>query len=474
MSKLPSTPLGHTRAVVLGGGLAGMLAAAALRHAVDQIDIIEPHALPDQVAPRTGLPQARHAHSLMEGGAEAIDQLLPGTLELLCAAGANRIPLPTGMVAFSPEGWYRRWLRESHYVIAASRDLIDHTVRQQTLKHPGITVHTGHRAVALVGSRRKVTGVRVEDPAHHTRVIPADLIIDATGRASRTPLWLSDLGIPRIKHDKVDSGLAYASRTFQAPSPTKGWPIVTVQADARTEPGQAITILPIENDQWLVSLSGTRSGQPTSNPDDFLPFARGLRHPVAGELLAHARPISDVALTHSTANSRYYYERASAWPDGLIVLGDAVAAFNPVYGQGMSTAALGALALRTAVQQHGAQATGLARRVQRAIARPVNTAWALAVGQDIHFPCTTGKTPNAADRIVQAYSRRLSYTATGNLHAAIALTDVITLRTSPARLFRPDVVLAALLGPGRPQLTGPQFSASERHALPHAEGDRAD
>ncbi|MFF0104326.1 NAD(P)/FAD-dependent oxidoreductase [Streptomyces hirsutus] len=460
------------RAVVIGGSIAGMLAAAALKEHVDSVEIIEAHELPEGPEPRTGVPQAAHIHFLQTGGAEAFEALLPGTIDLLLAAGAHRVPVTTNMLIYSPEGWYRRWKRATHYVITASRDLTDSVVRGQLLKDPRVSVRPHTRAVSLLGSRRRVTGIRVRGADRTENELRAELVIDASGRASRTPRWLTRLGVTGLAEDRIDSGLVYASRFFRAPVPTRDWPVVGVQADPSLPgPANAGGILPIEGDRWHVSLMGAPGGHPTSDPDAFAAYARTLRHPLMADLLKHAEPLTDVRVTHSTANRRYRYERLNPWPDGLVVLGDSVAAFNPLYGQGMSVAAQGAVALRDLLST--GLTPGLARRAQRAIGKCVDTAWALAVGTDIHFRMTTGKNPTVADRLLHRYVSRLSRTATGSFHAATTLTDVLALQAPPTSLVKPDVLLTALIGPLRPLLDRPQFTPAERELLRNLEESAA-
>ncbi|MGW1156943.1 NAD(P)/FAD-dependent oxidoreductase [Streptomyces sp. NPDC002519] len=459
----------HGHALVVGGGLAGMLAAAALSHHGVTVDVFEAHDLPTVPAPRKGLPQGRHVHVLMSGGARAIDVLLPGTIQRLVDAGARRIPLPTGMVGYSPEGWYRRWTHESQYVITVSRDLLDHVVRAAVRADSRVTVHTGARVTALLGTGTRVTGAVHASADGAEKPVHADLVVDASGRGTRTPHWLVQLGMTGPPEDRVDSGLAYASRTYRSPVGDADWPIVSVQADSRQpQPGRAGTIVPIEDGRWLVSLSGTRDGQPTNDPDDFLPFARRLRHPLVADLIAKADPLTGVTLNRSTANERRRYEKLRTRLEGLVVLGDAVAAYNPVYGHGMSVAAQAAVALREEIARGGLRAPGLARRAQIAIARPVDVAWMLATGQDVQYRHTTGRSPTLIDRVAQLYAGRLSYVATGREDAAVALTEVTTLNALPSSLFRTRTLWAALRGPLRPPLEGPRFTEKERALLGRA------
>ncbi|WP_326653820.1 MULTISPECIES: FAD-dependent oxidoreductase [unclassified Streptomyces] len=460
------------RAVVVGGGLAGMLAAAALAEFADEITVVERDSLPAGPEPRKHLPQAGHAHILWCGGVEAIESLLPGATARWLAAGARRIPLPTGMVGLSPQGWYRRWT-ETHYLIACSRDLLDWVVREQVLAQPRITVLEHTKLLALEGSSARVTGVRVRTSEGGERVLAADLVVDCSGRGTRAPELLRALGVGAAREDQVDAGLVYASRLFRAPRGTAAeFPIVNVQSNAREQrPGQAAIVLPVEDGRWLVTLSGTRGGQPTKAADAFEAFARGVRHPIVGELISRAEPLSDVVTFGNTANRRRYFEKVAGWPDGFVAVGDSVATFNPVYGHGMSVAAQGVRALRDQIRKHGLTSAGLARRAQRAVSKSAGTAWDLATGQDIFYPGATGKQPGAVDRLLGRYVDRLMLTSTGNFLVTTALTDVMTLSAPLTSLVRPRVMLAALRGPGLPRLPGPPLTDEELHRAEEPRGE---
>ncbi|EDY57055.1 MULTISPECIES: FAD-dependent oxidoreductase [Streptomyces] len=453
-------------AVVLGGSHTGMLAAAALTGLADRVVVVERDELPGGPAPRKGLPQARHAHMLWSGGVRAMEELLPGITATLLDAGARRAPVTTDMVVHSAHGWFRRW-PESHHVILAGRDLLDATVRARVLADERVEVLGGAEALGLVGGAEAVTGVRVREADGRERTIGAGTVVDATGRASKTPRWLADLGLPAPERREVDSGLAYASRLYLAPEQARdGFPVVSVQPDTREPgPGRSGFLLPIEDGRWIVTLNGTRGGEPTAadaSGEDFVRFAREeLRHPLIGDLLARAEPLSEVAFTRTTVNRRYFYERAAAWPENFTVLGDALAAYNPVYGHGLAVGAQSALILRELTRRHGFGAAGLSRRVQRAVARPVGAAWDLATGQDVFYPGATEAGPTARDRLVAAYVSRLMRTATGNGRIARRVTDVTSLERRAEVLLTPAVLLAAVRGPLKPALTEPPLTAEE-------------
>lgn len=462
----------RTTAVVLGGSLAGMLAARALADVTDHVTVVERDVLPTGPEPRKGLPQARHVHQLWSGGARALEGLLPGIVDRLRDAGAHRLPVTTDVVALSPHGWYRRWA-ESHHMLLCSRDLLDASVRTAVLASGRVELLQGTEVLGLIGTQEAVKGVRIAAPrsaspsAPLERILTADLVIDATGRGSRAAGRLTDLGLPAVQRREVDSGVAYASRVFRAPEAAReGFPIVNVQPDPRAgKPGCGGVLQPIEDGRWLVTLFGSRGGEPRAGTEDFLRYAReDLRHPVIAELLSFAEPLTDVAYTRTTANRRHYYERMPVWPENFAVLGDALCALNPIYGHGMSVAAQEAVALRDAVRRHGRRTPGLARRIQRAVARPAAAAWDLALGMDVFYPGATAEGPTPRDRIVAAYVGRLLHTATGNGRIARRVTDVTSLERGAAALLTPSVALAALVGPLKPALGGPPLTAEELKA----------
>lgn len=453
-------------AVVLGGSLAGMLAARALAGFVDAVTVVERDALPEGAGPRRGLPQARHAHMLWSGGARAVEELVPGTTGRLLAAGAHRQAVTTDMVVLSPQGWYRRW-PVSHHCLLAGRDLLDATVRAAVLADDRVGLLDRTEVLGLVGDGAAVTGVRVRHGDGTERVLDAGLVVDATGRASRAPHWLAALGLPAPERREVDSGLAYASRVFRAPEGARrGFPVVAVQADARRPgPGRSAFLVPIEDGRWIVMQSGTRGGEPSPANEDFVRFAREeLRHPIIGELIAGAEPLGDVAFTRSTANRRWFYERMSRWPENFAVVGDALAVYNPVYGHGMAVAAQSAVALRDVIRRQGWGSPGLARRIQKAVTRPVGVAWDLAIGQDVFYEGATEAGPTWRDRLVSAYVDRLVHTATGNGRIARRLTDVTSLERGPGILLTPTTLLAAATGPLKPSLKEAPLTPEERKA----------
>ncbi|MCJ1675775.1 FAD-dependent monooxygenase [Streptomyces sp. APSN-46.1] len=449
-------------AIVIGASVTGLFAAAVLTEVAD-VTIIERDALPDGPECRKGVPQARHAHLVWSGGVRAFDEILPGLVEDIVARGARLVPIMGDMVSRAPnEVWFRRFETTRHRNLVCSRNLLDHVLRERVLGDARITLHEETVAAGLVGDATRITGVRVRKDAGE-RILSADLVVDASGRGSQAPTWLEGLGLPRVAERRVDAGVAYATRVYKAPAATVGsFPLVNIQANPAKSPGQGGIILPVEDGRWIVTLSGTRGGEPTKDPDGFVDFALGLGDPVIGELIKGAEPLGEIATTRSTANRRRYYEKMKAWPDGFTVLGDAVAGYNPVYGHGLTVAAQSAVTLRDLLRSTSLTAPGTARRIQRATARPVAGAWDLAVGQDVFYPGAGDTPPTAVEKFLARFVDRAVDTGARNPRALGALLDVMSLEKPASGLFGLDMLVPMLFGPKKPHLRGAPLSDAER------------
>ncbi|MFJ9670179.1 FAD-dependent monooxygenase [Streptomyces sp. NPDC101221] len=450
-------------AVVIGAGASGLFAAAALTDFAD-VTIVERDRLPGGPEPRRGVPQARHAHLVWSGGVKAFDDLVPGLTGDIVARGGRLVHIMGDMVSRAPnEVWFRRFTTTHHRNLVCSRDLLDFVLRHRVLADERITLREGTTVLGLEGDAAAVTGVRIRTDGEES-VLRTDLVVDASGRGSRAPQWLTGLGAPSVTEREVNAGVVYATRLFHAPEATRGvgFPLVNVQANPAKAPGRGGIILPVEGNRWIVTLAGTRGGEPTDDPDAFVDFALALDDPVIGELVKGLEPLGDVMTTRATANRRRYYEQVKRWPDGFLVLGDAVAGYNPVYGHGLTVAAQCALAVRDTLSATGLGQPGLARRLQRVAARPVAGAWDLAVGQDALYPGATDTRPNAVERLLARFVDKAVETGARNPRAMGALLDVMSLERPATRLFSPDMLIPMVVGPRRPHLQGPPLTDAER------------
>lgn len=462
-------------AVVLGGGLGGMLAAAVLARHAARVTVVENDRYLDGPSPRRGLPQAHQAHMFMRGGVAAMDQVLPGTSDQLFAAGAHRLRMAHDVLSFSAEGWYRRFDHPS-YMISCTRHLIDHTVRERVLREKNITVRESTKVVGLVGSASRVTGVRVEEGTGPEELIHADFFVDATGSRSKAPDWLAGIGAPRPREEYLDAGLAYAGRLYEAPEwAADGNPGILIQARPRTGASNGGGgLLPVEGGRWIVPLIGTRGGQPPSHENGFADFARGIRHSVIAQLIEKAEPVSDIRAARGLADRRRYFEELSM-PEGFVAIGDSTAVLSPNYATGMSLAAKGALALRNRLKTHRT-VTGLAALVQKDVAQALTDPWRAAIANDRWFPRVKTNIKLGKGTLQRGLATRMARAATQNRDIAGAAFEVATLTAPMTRMMTLPLVLTALREAKRPQLSAveaisqfPEFAGRVTADGPHSE-----
>jgi 2-polyprenyl-6-methoxyphenol hydroxylase-like FAD-dependent oxidoreductase len=431
-------------AVVLGASMAGLLAARVLTDAYGQVTVIDRDQLPHTSTNRRGVPHGRHLHALLARGQQGLEELFPGlTAELVADGAAAGDPLANGR-------WYLNGhrLRQTHtglVALCASRPFLEGHVRARVRALPSLRLLDRCQVVGLASTPdgRRVTGVRVLRPVHGgaEEVLSANLVVDATGRGSRTPLWLEALGYPRPETEQVRIGLGYATRTYRLPQDALGGDLGVLHAPTPEHPRGA-AFLRLEGDRWMVTLVGILGDHPPTDPGGFLAYARSLRFQDIYEAIQDGEPLDDPVGFRFPASVRHRYEWLARFPDGLLVMGDAVCSFNPIYGQGMSVAALEALALRRYLQQ-GAGTVPRPRRWFRDLARVVDVPWDIAVGGDLVFPGVPGRRTTKV-RLGNAYLARLHAAAAHDADLASAFMRVAGLVAPPQSLLRPVIALRVL------------------------------
>lgn len=457
-----SPPDHITHAVVVGAGMGGLTAAHALTRHVDRVTIVERDSLPTRPAPRSGVPQARHAHVLQPGGLAALDRLLPGFREALTAEGAVPVAIPRDVLWLSTAGWMQPHATGDLVMLAASRDLIEAVTRDMVLARSSIALRTGVEVKALAVRDGRVTGVDVQPrgaaPGEPTERLVADLVIDASGRRSKAPDWLEAAGFGRPREETIDADLAYATRLFRrGPDDLGGWRAMFLQPRAPHDTRMAV-LFPQEDDRWILTLAGTNGDVPPTDEEGFLAFARGMRSPVLGDALERLEPISPITGFRRTENRRRHFQELRDAPDGFVAVADSACAFNPVYGQGMSVGAVTAEALSEVLADHLSRTggtAGVAHRMQQAVARANEGAWTVATGEDLRFPGTVGGRTTAVDRVVQRYLDRVVRLATSDPVTNLAFGKVIGMTEPPTSLLRPALAWRVLTRTGPEPITTP-------------------
>jgi 2-polyprenyl-6-methoxyphenol hydroxylase-like FAD-dependent oxidoreductase len=427
--------------------MAGLLAARVLADHFTDVLILDRDHFPEGPASRKGVPQARHAHLLLVKGRMILESLFPGlSADLLAAGAVPPLDLAADMAWLSPVGWGPRF-DSGLTTFFCSRDLLESVVRARVRALPNVRVISDCevRELIAVSPGAAVSGVRVR-PRDMTSGSPteynAELVVDASGRSSRAPEWLEKLGYGRPEESHVNAFLGYASRLYMPPAGFKrDWQVLFYQT--RPPNGtRGAALFPMEGGRWLVTLAGTARDYPPTDETAFLEFARSLPDPELYEAIRYAEPLGPISGYQRTENQWRHYERLPAWPEGFLVIGDAVCGFNPVYGQGMSVAALGAELLAECLRTE--KLSGLERKFQRRLARILEVPWSLATSEDFRYPSTAGGQRSLALRFAHWYLPRLQLLTVERRDAYMKFVWVLHLLAPPSTLLSPRFLIRVL------------------------------
>ena len=430
------------QAVVLGGSMAGLLAARVLSERFKRVVVIERDVLPPVGEHRRGVPHGRHVHGLHPRGLEILNELFPGFSTSLAASGAVLCDI-LGDTRWQLSGRQLQQARTGMAALFASRPFLEGHIRALVQRLPEVRFlqERSIRGLTVTADKRVVTGVEVRGPDGMSSQVTGGLVVDATGRGSRTPTWLTEFGYLSPAEERVEIGLGYATRLYRLQPGAMGRDqlILTAGTPANSRAGAlAVT----EGGRHILTIAGICGDYPPTDPAGFDQFVARLPTADIATAVAGAEPLDDPVPFRFPASVRRRYERLAAFPAGLLVIGDAVCSFNPIYGQGMTVAAAEAMTLRGLLARDTAPD---ARRYFRAIVAAIDIPWDIVVGSDLAFPEVPGKR-SAKVRLVNAYLPRLHAAAAHDEALAASLVRVIGLKDRPEGLLRPDRVLRVLRG----------------------------
>lgn len=423
-------------AVVIGGSMAGLMVARVLSDHFARVTLLERDPVNDAAEPRKGQPQARHLHGLLAAGLDAMCRYFPDLKEGLGAQGAlfNDMGATMRWYAF---GGYRLQFKSGLTGAVMSRPLLEWQIRQRVLALANVELRDQCSVLRLLtsGTPAQVSGVEIDDrsPAGGKEMLTADLVVDASGRGSAAPKWLADLGYTPPQESEVKISVGYATRLYRrSASDPYGEQLLLISPQPPHDKRGGF-MFPIEQDRWIVSLGCWSGDYPPTDEQGFLDFARSLAAPDIYNLISRSEPLSEITPYRYPSSLRRHYEKLTAFPTGFLVVGDAICSFNPVYGQGMTSATMQAAALDQVLQQ-APQGAALARDFFKAAAKVVDIPWQLAVGEDFRYPGTSGSKAPGTDFINRYVTRVHQATHTDPVVYG-AFLQVMNLLKPPASLF---------------------------------------
>ena len=451
----------ENHAIVIGGSIAGMLAARVLADSFNSVTILEIDKLPEKPDRRQGVPQSFQPHILFAKGFRILDALFPGIGKDLADVGALPIDWPREFHLLMNGEWGATVDFPTDIVsVTCSRPLLEWVIRSRLAKFPQVKFLEESRVTGLLANpcKSQICGVsllRSINGSKQEQRLMAKLVVDASGRHSQTPSWLKDLGLTPPTETVVNPFLGYATRRYKQPKDFEDdWKVILI---SHSPPhGTRLGYLAkIENGEWIATLGGYGKDFPPADESGFLEFARSLPSDRFYQAIADAEPTSPIYGYRDTANRLRHYDKIKM-PKGLICLGDAVCALCPVYGQGMTVSALSALVLQKWLQNQTSdlQSTDLQNRdlqnreFQKSLAQSNSQHWISATSKDSLFPNTLSTMGNSKQtklpKVLQWYSDGLMKLAHSDPDVQALFLEVSQLLKSPFALYHPKIMWRVL------------------------------
>lgn len=430
-------------AIVIGASIGGLMAARALTDHYKTVILLERDTLPRMGQNRKGVPQGHHAHGLLGRGREVMEQFFPGLTQDLVNKGAKSGDTQAQVRWYAGDGALAQ-AKSEMLGLAVSRPLLEGYIRQRLMALPGIRVVENCDVLGLVSTsdKSRVTGVRLvrRNMGSAEEILHADLVLDASGRGSQTSKWLGALGYEAPQVEEVKVGLGYASAHFiRRPEDQDQNAVVVVASRSNS---RSAAMIAQEGGRWIISVGGFMGDYAPTDYADFLAYTKTLVAPEIAEVVGRGEIIGEIVHFKYPSSVRRHYQKLRRFPQGFLVFGDAICSFNPVYGQGMTSAALQGLALQGELKQGTAK---LAQRFFKAAAKVVDIPWSIAVGNDLANPKIEGKRTGKI-RFINWYMSKLFVAAHQDTVVANAFLKVTNLIAPPPSLMAPRIALRVLMG----------------------------
>jgi 2-polyprenyl-6-methoxyphenol hydroxylase-like FAD-dependent oxidoreductase len=386
------------RVVVIGAGIGGLSAAGALAPYFSEVVILERDVLPQAAQSRLGVPQGRHPHGLLAGGLKAVNEIFPGYAQALIEAGGVPVNVARDVRFEHPEIGRLPQRELGHSLVCASRPLLELVLRQKAESIANIEIRSGCRVTEIVSalSSANVQGVRLINQAGVSSSIDADLVIDASGRATPTAALFDALALEQPETTAVDINLYYTSAVVELPEEaTKNWKLVLTLNDPPRISDRAV-LVPMERNRWMVTICQRGRLQRIDQWDEYVLAFRNLISPTIYDALRHGKPVEELRQFAFPTSAWRHFERSRRLPRGLLPIADSFCRFNPINGQGMSSAALQARLLRNVLEDAIAESdptVALQEGFMAKIASVLDAPWAMSTSSDLRFPDVHGPRP---------------------------------------------------------------------------------
>lgn len=430
-----------TKAIIIGGGIAGKLFAAAISPYFHRIHILEKDVEPLEKRVRPGVSQAHHTHALLQAGEKAMEALFPGFRKDMEASGSIKIDTINDLAWFHHGRWKSRFKSE-FTTLLQTRTLLETYLEKRVRQLDNVNYIYGAKVISYIldPKSHRLSGVEVKDEKE-SKILPAELVIDASGASSFTKTWIEKQGIS-VPEDKVDIGLCYATRIFELPEENRDYKIKLLYPDPPTQEIGG-TLSKVEDNKYIVTLIGylnSIKAEDIKSADGFLEYASKLPLDDIYKELIKGKSLTDTKIFNIPYMVWRRFDKV-VLPEGLLVAGDSFCRVDPVFGQGMSVAALEAMAIKDYFSRQ--PKSGSLKKLQKKMAKIIAPVWSMVVCEDFRYDKVQGKKPFGL-KFQQWYVKKIFLVSTKKRSIYKDFIKVMNLENPPAILFKPSTVKEVL------------------------------
>ncbi|MFK0570388.1 FAD-dependent monooxygenase [Endozoicomonas sp.] len=433
------------RAIVIGGSVAGLMAAKTLSPFFKEVIILEKDPLDSDSGLHKGAGQGSHSHVLLPSGIELLEQLFGTPRFNLREYGIYPADAAEELKWFQFGVWKKRF-HSGVDMGWCHRSQFEWQVRQTVISVSNIQLQTGSRVLGLVVSEdgRRIKGVHYQATLNKdaTQMLEADLIIDAAGRGTHTPKWLSEASIASVTEDEVRAQISYTTRKFQIPeslTDSLDWKVLAIYPEPPNVKRGGM-IYPLGNGEWMTTLVGFNGEVATLEMAGFMDYAQSLPQPDLYEVLKQGTPIGEPLNYRIPGSLWRRYDRIKQWPGNFLVVGDAVCSFNPIYGQGVTMALKDLQKLKVLLEQQETDFTpATMARLQKQIGQGKIIPWLMAASPDFMYPGTRGKKPVGIS-MMNSYIKTIMKLAGKDQDIHQRFIETFTFLKSPMVLMTPGII----------------------------------
>ena len=481
-----TSPMLGEHAIVIGGSMAGLLTARVLSDYFERVTIFEADTLPNEPVPRKGVPQGSHIHTLMAGGSNVVRKYFPDLHDDLVAAGAEYGDPMLNSRTYVGARWSPR-IESGLGTYVMSRPLLEAVVRKHTVAIANVELRIATPVSGYTHSTRDahgagsthstrdahgagstsndsntiVTGVTLEQSGE---TIAADFVADVSGRNSKTASWIKPMGFTPPQRSAIGIDIGYTTfEVAEPPDNQRDWSLLYVAQKGIPKDTRIGGILHKEGGRYLVTAQGFHKDYAPTDWPGFLAYMKALPTGSIYDEIKDLQPIGEAKEYRFSAYLRRHYERLQHFPQRLIVLGDAMCSFNPVYAQGMTVAAKEVehldACLRQCLEGSGSDNGHLDKVAQpffKGASKFIDAAWDSTTVEDFRYPQTRGQRPRGYG-LVKWLNRKFFALSATDEEFCVAFFKVYSLVEPPESLLKPKYLFKALFAKMPEQDREPPF-----------------